>query len=294
MTPAHGTGPASAHPRISLAQWSLHRTIERGALRGLEFPAVARERFGIGTVELVNTLLEDSSGCALDGLRRLADGHGVSISLVMVDDEGDLAAPGEDARRRAVDAHARWLERAARLGARAVRVNTGGGAETEGDRPPEDPAVAAALDRCLGSLVELCERAAPLGLEVLLENHGGLSSNTGALVELVRRAGRPELGTLPDFGNFPPGTDVEAAVDRLMPWAGAVSAKCFDFDEAGNESTLDYRRLLEVVHRRRPGAPRPLYRGPLGIEYEGDRLSEEEGVRACQRLLERLLPRWDA
>jgi sugar phosphate isomerase/epimerase len=268
--------------KISLAQWSLHRAIESGEMRGLDFPRVAREQFGIGAVELVNILLERSDERALRDLRALADDLGVRVLLIMVDDEGDLSAPGGGERRTAVENHRRWIEAAALLGCHAVRVNTGGGPQVEGDVAPGHPAVREALERCAASCAALCDLAAPAGLSVLVENHGGLSSNIPAVVELCARVGRANFGTLPDFGNFSAGADRYAAVRELMPFARAVSAKCYDFDPGGNEATMDYPRLLEIV--RSAG-----YDGYLGIEYEGERLGEEEGIRSCKRLLERLV-----
>jgi sugar phosphate isomerase/epimerase len=270
---------------ISLAQWSLHRAIARGELRGLDFPRYAVENFGIRAVELVSTLLERSDARSLAALRREADSAGSRILLVMVDDEGDLSARDLPARRDAVFRHRRWLDAAAALGCRAVRVNTGAEGEVEWDEPLDSPPVARALDACATSCVELCEHAAAAGIDVLLENHGGLSANIPALVELCRRLAGKNLGTLADFGNFAPEVGGEAryrAVEAMMPFAKAVSAKCFDFDAAGNETTIDFARMLRIA--RAAG-----YDGFLGIEYEGERLSEPEGVRACQRLLARLL-----
>ena len=274
--------PSPAVSRISLAQWSVHRAIERGELRSVDFLRLAREEFGIEAVELVNTLLDGGGENALSGLRRQAGEVGVEILLIMVDDEGDLAARDDAERRDAVRRHTRWIDAAALLGCQAIRVNTGGGAEVEGNRPLEEPAVRETLERVGESCAELCERARAAGLDVLVENHGGLSSNIAAVVELQRQVGHENFGTLPDFGNFAPGEDRYRAVAELMPYARAVSAKCYDFDDEGNECTMDYPRLLDIVQRAG-------YRGRLGIEYEGDRLDEFEGIRACRRLLERLL-----
>jgi len=271
-----------AASRISLAGWSLHRAIERGDVRGLDLPRIARVDFGIDAVELVNTLLESSDDRAMRHVREQAGDHGVEVLLLMVDDEGDLSANDARERRRAVESHRRWIDAAARLGCRAIRVNTGGGPEVEGAMSITGAAVARAIDRVADSLARLCDLAAPAGLDVLIENHGGLSSNVDAVLELLRRAARPNLGTLPDFGNFPPGADVHGAIEKLAPHARAVSAKCFDFDEEGNETTLDYPRLIGIVDDAG-------YRGWLGIEYEGARLTEPDGIRACQRLLMRLL-----
>jgi L-ribulose-5-phosphate 3-epimerase len=267
---------------LSLAQWSLHRSIESGRRRGLDFPRTAREELGFDAVELVSTLLERSDRAALEAMRRLADDLGVRILLIMVDDEGDLCAVRPEARRQAVENHRRWVEAAALLGCHSLRVNTGGGPEVEGGAPLSSPAVKAALESCAASCAELCDLAAGAGLHILIENHGGLSSNIPAVIELQALAGRKNLGTLPDFGNFAPGADPYAGVAALLPSARAVSAKCFDFDAAGNETTIDYRRMLDIV--RASG-----YQGFIGIEYDGERLAEEDGVRAARRLIERLL-----
>lgn len=281
-SPGSPGSTGSGKPGISLAQWSIHRAIESGELRGLDFPRIARQEFDIGAVELVSQLLEETDELALSRLGDQAREQRVEMLLIMVDDEGDLSCPDDDLRRQAVENHRRWIAAAARLGCHSVRVNTGGEAEVEGGRPLESPAVEETLERCASSCIALCDLAAPLNVTVLIENHGGLSSNIPAVVELQKRVGRANFGTLPDFGNFAPGADRYSAVQALMPYARGVSAKCFDFDERGNEATMDYPRLLEIVR----GAG---YQGYIGIEYEGERLGEFEGIRACRSLLERLL-----
>lgn len=248
----------------------------------MDFPRVARDEFGIEAVELVSALLEQSDDRALRDMRKLADDVGVRTLLIMVDDEGDLSAVDEAERKSAVENHRPWIEAASLLGCHALRVNTGGGREVEAGASLYNAAARTTLQRCAASCVELCDLAAPHGLSVLVENHGGLSSNIPLVVKLTEVVARENFGTLPDFGNFPAGADRYASIARLMPFAKAVSAKCYDFDSEGNEATMDYARLLEIV--RAAG-----YDGHVGIEYEGERLSEEDGVRACKTLLERLL-----
>lgn len=259
---------------ISLAQWSLHRALRAGELDALEFPAFARERFGLDAVEYVNTFFADRARnhLWLDELRRRADGAGVRSLLIMVDGEGRLGDPDPAARSRAVESHHAWVEAARRLGCHSIRVN----AATEG---PRQEAAKLAAD----GLRRLAEYAAPRGLNVIVENHGGLSSDGAWLAGVIRRVDHPRCGTLPDFGNFDLGDgtryDAYRGVEELMPFARAVSAKSYDFDSAGRETTIDYRRMMGIVVEAG-------YRGYVGVEYEGSRLPEVEGIEATRDLLE--------
>jgi len=268
--------------RVSLAQWSLHRAIHGGELRGLDFPRFTVETFGLRGVELVNTLLESSTDEDMTALRRQAEDVGAEILLVMIDDEGDLAAESPEERRDAVDRHRRWIDIAVGLGCHSMRVNTGPAEGVAWNDPLTDDTVARALDACAESLDALCRHAERAPLAILLENHGGLSSNLPAVVELARRLEGRNFGTLPDFGNCPPDADRYEMVETLMPFARAVSAKCEVFDEDGNEREIDYGRMLDIVRAHGFG-------GWIGIEFEGHEISEVDGVRACQELLRRLL-----
>jgi sugar phosphate isomerase/epimerase len=271
--------------RISLAQWSLHRAFLGGKLHPIDFPRIARRDFGIDAIELVNGLMPGWRPQQIDALRRVAACEGVQVLLVMVDDEGDLGHPKPRVRKRAVGRHRRWVDAAYRLGGRAVRVNTGGerrlpaGAWRLG---ADDPALRGEIACGAESIAELAAYAAPAGIDVLLENHGGLSSNIPATLRLLEAAGAANAGTLPDFGNFPPGADRYEAVRQLLPRARAVSAKSFDFGPDGLETTIDFRRMLQLV--RESG-----YTGHIGIEYEGDRLAEYVGIQRTKDLLEKLI-----
>lgn len=255
---------------ISLAEWSLHRAIRGGALDHLDFPATAKREYGIEAVEYVSTLFGKKDAPYAAELRRRADDAGVRSLLVMCDGEGALGDPDANARARAVDNHARWVAAAATLGCHSIRVN----AESSGAPGEQQKLVADGLAR-------LCELADRSGIDVLIENHGGNSSDPEWLAATIRLAGHPRAGTLPDFGNFPPEADRYAAVATLMPFARAVSAKSHDFDAAGNETRTDYARMLRIVLDAG-------YRGCVGVEYEGERLSEPEGIRATKALLERV------
>jgi sugar phosphate isomerase/epimerase len=269
--------PAASEPAfsISLAEWSLHRALEAGELDHLALAKTARS-LGLGAVEYVSSFFEGRAEdeAYLAEMRRRAADEGVLSLLIMVDGEGQLADADEGARAAAVANHRRWVDAAAALGCHSIRVNAGG----EGERGE----LAA---RAAGSLVELAEYATPVGLNVIVENHGGLSSDGTWLAQVMRAAAHPRVGTLPDFGNFHLGDGVwydrYKGVAELMPWAKAVSAKSHEFDEQGEETRTDYRRMLEIVLDAG-------YRGWIGIEYEGQGHAELEGIQLTKALLERV------
>ncbi len=266
---------------ISLAEWSFHRALMSGRMTNLDFPLRARE-LGFRGVEYVNVFFDDHVKDLgyLGELRRRCDHVGVRSLLIMCDGLGALGAPEPTARRRAVEAHRPWLEAASFLGCHSIRVNARSSGTWEEQR-----------DRAAEGLHALALLADPFDLHVLVENHGGLSSNGRWLAETLAAADHPRVGALPDFGNFHVGPDEEydryRGVAELMPFARAVSAKSYDFDAEGWETTLDYPRLLGIVLDAG-------YRGWIGVEYEGGRLPEEEGIRATKALLERVGRAWAA
>jgi L-ribulose-5-phosphate 3-epimerase len=262
--------------KISLAEWSLHRTLREGALDHLDFVKTAKRDYGLGGVEYVNTFFFDRARDQdyLGEMKTRAEGEGVRSLIIMCDAEGRLGDPDETARTTTVENHYKWVEAAKFLGCHAIRVN----AASEGDREEQMKLAADGLRR-------LAEFGDGHDIDVIVENHGGLSSNGKWLAGVIEMAGHPRAGTLPDFGNFRINEteryDNYQGVTELMPYAKAVSAKSYDFDEEGNETELDYARLLRIV--RDAG-----YRGYVGIEYEGTRLSEPDGIRATKALLERV------
>ncbi len=289
-------GMASApSPRIeiSLAEWSLHRALYGGRLGHLDFSAKARNDFGITAVEYVNGFFgggkmsfqeAGKNTSYLKELLKRSEDAGVVNHLLMVDDEGPLAAPDEKARRSAVDNHKKWVEAAKLLGCKTVRVNLIG----EGS---SDEKKAAAVD----SLGRLGEFAGTMGLNVVVENHGGETSNAAWLAGVVKQVSRRNVGTLPDFGNFslsqPWGNTQETQEDmydryqgvtELLPYAKGVSAKTYDFDAHGEQPLMDYKRLIGLV--KASG-----YQGYLGIEFEGNTQPEDEGIRKTKALLEKYL-----
>jgi sugar phosphate isomerase/epimerase len=263
--------------KISLAQWSLNRAFFGGDLDVPDFARIAREKFGIGAIEYVNQFYAETlSDSLLADLRQRAADQGVESLLIMIDGEGNLGDPDQEARMRAVANHHRWADAAHALGCHSIRVN----ASSAGSWEEQMKLAADGLNR----LAAYCEN---LGLNVLVENHGGLSSNAEWLTGVMKLADNPRVGTLPDFGNFTIDRETGESYDRyrgmaeLMPFAKAVSAKSYGFDAQGNETTMDYARILKIVADAG-------YRGWVGIEYEGDAHSEEDGIVKTKQLLERV------
>jgi L-ribulose-5-phosphate 3-epimerase len=253
---------------ISLAAWSMHKMFFAREIDQLGMVDLCHE-LGIGALELVNTFFPSPQYAYLKQLRKRAEDAGVKILLIMCDGEGSMAGPERASRMLAAKNHRKWVDIAAVLGCHSIRCNTGA-QESDPD----------ALDRCAESFGVLIEYADPAGINVLIENHGGASSDPAWLMALMDRVDHPRFGTLPDFGNFPDTVDRYDAVRRMMPRALAVSAKCYDFDAAGNETKIDFARMMRIVDEAG-------YHGYVGIEYEGGRLSERDGILACKALLER-------
>lgn len=262
---------------ISLAEWSLHRTLRAGQLDHLDFAVAARRDFGLTAVEYVNTFFKDKARDTsyLRELQRRADGAGVRSLLIMCDGEGNLGDVDAGMRAQAVENHYQWVEAARFLGCHSIRVN----ADSQAASPAEQMKLAA------DGLRRLAEFGAQHAIDIIVENHGGSSTNGDWLVGVLQLADHPRLGTLPDFGNFQMAGgewyDRYRGVDQMMPYARGVSAKSHDFDTNGNEVNTDYRRMMQIVLRHG-------YRGYVGIEYEGDRLSEADGIRATRDLLLRV------
>jgi sugar phosphate isomerase/epimerase len=267
---------------ISLAGWSLHRTIGEGEGKTpmLEMPRLAREEFGIEAIELVNRMLASTDKAYVDQFIKNAADHDVKILLIMIDGAGSVGTPSERGREKAVEMHREWIDVAADMGCHCVRMNWSGYSDEVFESAE---AMDAYIDRSVAPFRAICDHGDKRGLDVVIENHWGPSSYPDALLKLIEKVDHERFGTLPDFGNFPEEIDIYDAVDRMMPYARAVSAKCYDFnDETGRETKLDYERLISIV------ADKHGYDGYIGIEYEGNRLSEFDGIKACKRLLESL------
>ncbi len=260
---------------ISLAEWSLHRTIRAEKMTNMDFPRVAQEEFGIGAIEYVNQFFKDKANDLryLMDLKMQCDDHGVQSLLIMCDGEGRLGDPDEARRKQAVENHHKWVVAAKFLGCHSIRVNAASGGSYE-----EQVKLAA------DGLRSLSEFAADYGLNVIVENHGGLSSNGAWLAEVISSVELDNCGTLPDFGNFRVSNeemyDRYKGVTELMPFAKAVSAKSHNFDDDGNETNTDYMKMMKIVLEAG-------YSGWVGIEWEGGGIDESEGIKKTKALLER-------
>jgi L-ribulose-5-phosphate 3-epimerase len=262
--------------QISLAEWSLHRTLRAGKLDNLAFAEYTKNQFGIEAIEYVNQFFMDKANDAdyLAQLKQRAEDQGVKTLLIMIDGEGNLGDASLKKRMEAVERHYKWVEAAKTLGCHSIRVN----AASSGSYQDQ-------VYRAADGLRALTEFAADHEINVIVENHGGLSSNGAWLAEVMRTVDLPGCGTLPDFGNFNVGGGEQynryKGVIELMPYAKAVSAKSHDFNDAGDEIHTDYLRMMKIVLDAG-------YRGWVGIEFEGGKMSEDEGIMATKKLLERV------
>jgi len=266
---------------ISLAEWSLHKALFNKKIDNLDFPVVAKKEFGISAVEYVNAFFKDKAKDTkyLNELLMRCNDNGVKNHLIMCDGEGNLGELDQAKRLQAVDNHKKWVEAAKYLGCATIRVNAYGVGTAAEVRT-------AAID----GLGRLGEFASSMGINVIVENHGGYSSDGSWLSGVMKSVGEKNVGTLPDFNNFcltREGNKCVEEYDRykgtleMMPYAKAVSAKSIDFDEQGNCVETDYMKMLKIV--KDSG-----FKGYVGIEYEGDKIGEYEGIKKTKVLLERV------
>ena len=254
---------------LSLAEWSLHKTLFSKKMTNLDFPRVSKEKFGITAVEYVNQFFKDKATDQkyLAELKKRCDDLGVKSLLIMIDGEGHLGEAEESRRQKVIDNHKKWVEAAKFLGCHSIRVNAHGVGSSDEEK---------AVNTTKG-LRGLSEFGQKHGINVIVENHGGLSSNGKWLSKVLKDVGLPNCGSLPDFGNFG-GYDRYTGIKEIMPFAKGVSAKSHDFDSEGKETKTDYLKALRLVLDAG-------YRGHVGIEYEGRKINEEAGILATKKLL---------
>ena len=280
-TTAEAASASELFFKISLAEWSLHKALFADEMTNLDFPVMAKKDFGIDAVEYVNIFFKDKAEDAayLSQLNTICSDNGVSNVLIMCDGEGNLGDADEAKRIEAVENHYKWVEAAKTLGCHSIRVNARGTGTAE-------EVAAAAID----GLGRLSEFAKDFDINVIVENHGGVSSDGIWLSNVISLVGIANCGTLPEFGNFCIETvedgciqqyDLYLCVKELMPFAKGVSAKSHDFDENGNETHTDYTKMLKIV--KEAG-----YRGHIGIEYEGAEDPENVGIMKTKALLEKV------
>lgn len=282
---AHAT-PNKEFFEISLAEWSFHKSLFSNKISNLDFPVIAKKQYGIGVVEYVNQFFKDKAEDKkyLSELLLRCHDNGVKNHLIMIDGEGDLGSTNEQERSKAVENHYKWVDAAKYLGCVTVRVNAFG-------QGSEDEVQKAAAD----GLGRLGEYAQQVGMNVIVENHGSYTSNGQWLLGTIKKVNRNNVGILPDFGNFCIKRDTGdlykgkcleeydkyKAVKEWMPVAKGVSAKTFDFDAAGNCIETDYLKMFKII--KDSG-----FKGYVGIEYEGEKIGEEEGIKKTKALLEKV------
>lgn len=270
-------------PKISLAQWSLNRSIRNGDIKAIDFAAITRNTYGLDAAEYVNGFYADQKMNTdfWADMKNRSEGEGVKNLLIMVDEEGELGHANEGNRLRAVDNHKTWVDIAAGMGCHSIRVNAFG--------DPDRETIKSALIDGLG---RLCEHGASANVNVIIENHGLYSSDADFVVEVIKAVDSPYMGTLPDFGNWCTSVqwgatrddscetifDQAKGVQLYLPYAKGVSAKSYDFNTEGGQDRIDYKGLLQIVKDHG-------YDGYIGIEYEGENLSEPDGIRATEKLI---------
>ncbi len=275
---------------LSLAQWSMHKMILEDNVDPYSFAEKAKG-WGFSGLEYVSQLYskeleaanysEEAMQAFVDKCNAESEKHGLRNVLIMIDRQGDLATEDAAARKVAVENHFKWVDAAAAMGCHSIRVNLSGSSEPEAW-------TASAVD----GLSQLATYAKDKNINVIVENHGGLSSNAAMLAAVMEKVGMDNCGTLPDFGNFcirkedpsdwsstcVESYDIYKGVTELMVHAKAVSAKSHNFDADGNETEIDYSKMLQIV--KDAG-----YKGYIGVEYEGSELGEEAGIAATKELL---------
>lgn len=291
--------------KISLAEWSINDLIfgdaiklgwpkfaemlkkdfasieKKAPMKNIEFPAYAR-KLGINGVEYVNTCMFDKAKNQkyLKDLGKACEDEGVKSLLIMCDMEGLVGHPDKEGRQQTLENHKKWIDAAASLGCHSIRVNAG----SEGSYEEQKKLAADGLNM-------LCEYGNKQNINILVENHGGYSSDGEWLVDVMKMTDHPRVGTLPDFGNFKISSEPEKWYDRykgvreLMEFAKAVSAKSQRFNDNGEEIDTDYYKMIKIVLDSG-------YRGFIGIEYEGTQFDNKEGILVTKRLLEKSRDRY--
>ncbi len=269
---------------ISLAEWSLHKALFANKMTNLDFPEMAKKDFDISIVEYVSQFFKDKAKDTtyLNELLKRCNDNGVKNHLIMIDGEGPLAEPDAAKRNAAVENHYKWVDAAKYLGCATIRVNA------QGEGTPEEVQKAGAE-----GLNKLSDYAEKQGIHIIVENHGGITSNGEWMAALMKRADNKNIGTLPDLGNFcikrsKDWKECEEMYDRykgvteIVPFAKGISAKTYDFDAQGNCIETDYTKMMDII--RKSG-----FKGIIGIEYEGSEISEEEGIRKTKALLQKVM-----
>lgn len=272
------------HLNVSLAQWSLHRSFWDGSLDPVDFAAIAVEKYHMDAVEYVNGFYTEKAEDEIfwNRMKERSDASAVKNLVMMVDDEGDLGDASQAKRLKAVENHYKWLHAARLLGCHSMRVNAFGDADREVFK-----------EAIMDGMARLADYAAQMNMNVIIENHGLFSSDAALIAGIIKEVNRPNFGSFPDFGNWclsakwgstqgdcEQSYDPYKGVEELLPYAKAVSAKSYNFNEEGEDRKIDYYRMMKIVK----GSG---YDGYIGIEYEGTEKGEHEGILITRKLMEK-------
>lgn len=267
-------------PKYSLAQWSINRDLFSGEMSTIDFVYAAGE-MGFEGVEYVNQFFIDKAEDFefLDSLNAAAEEAGVKNLMIQLDHTGNLCASDETERNKAVETAKKWVDAAKYLNAPAVRVNAHG-----------DGSADEMKTQCMDGIGRLAEYANTQGIQVLIENHGGVSSRGDWLADLVSSLSDKEVGSLADFHNWCYETvdgglwgecrneyDYYKGFAELIGSAKGVSVKAMHFDSTGNEPNLNFHKFFKIM---KEGG----YDGYLGVEYEGNDLPSREGILKTKAL----------
>jgi L-ribulose-5-phosphate 3-epimerase len=282
MNPLGAHSPKGKALQISLAEWSLHRSFGDGTLDPADFAAIAKETYQLDAIEFVNGFYLKQAGdeSFWNSMKVRSANAGVKNLVLMVDDEGDLGDAREKTRLQSVENHYKWVHAAKLLGCPTMRVNAFG----DSDRETYRQAIIDGMSR-------LAAYAAKEDINIVIENHGLFSSDAALIAGIIREVNMPNFGSFPDFGNWCLSAkwgstqgDCDRVYDRyqgvseLLPYAKAVSAKSYNFNEKGEDTTIDYYRMMKIVKESD-------YSGYIGIEYEGTQKSEHEGILITKELM---------
>jgi sugar phosphate isomerase/epimerase len=270
--------------KISLAEWSLHESLFSKKISNLDFPKIAKNKYGVDGVEYVTQFFQNKANDRnyLNELLKISKSEGVNNVLIMVDEEGNLASSDQKERERAVENHYKWVDAAKTLECHSVRVNLHGECKNDYEW----------MVSSIESMNVLAEYGKQIDINVIVENHGQHSSKGNLLAKVMKEVNNPYCGTLPDLGNFCVQRrdgdlwvspcieeyDKYKGVEEMLPYAKGISAKTFAFDTNGNEASIDYSRMFELINKSN-------YSGYIGIEYEGGSVSEDDGIKLTKTLI---------
>ena len=294
--------------KLSLAQFSLFRLEMMRKSDPMDFAKISSELGfqGLEYLQMSYTggLLKEKRKTSLNGIKKLAkdlntraDDYNQKNILIMIDIGPDLGTYVEN-----YDDYHIWIDCASEMKCHSIRVNLRG----------SDDSLSKWSKNSIYNLSKLCEYAKPLGINIIVENHGGFSSNADYLVNVIENVNLNNMGSLPDFGNFcvkqdekkladtyklftegaektlsrPPTIydscierfDMYEGVEKLMKYAKGVSAKTHGFDLEGNDVDIDYKKMLKIV--KKSG-----YSGFIGVEAQAFTMDPIEAIKVSKKLL---------